>query len=220
MAVLLLCTGCMTTASSVGPATSSLDHPDADAEADLTPAEYEPAFRQSVAVLRDSGFVVDRQDYRFGQITSRPRPSSTIFEPWQRDHTYPDQALRATFGSLRRTARISLDPWVPDDSMDTPSGQASDPDPAPDPAPGADSAPPMGYDLNVEVLIEQRQVATRRLDGRTRGTIFADLSAVPTELSRRGIQKEYWQPVGRDPHLESRLRRQILERATPTDATR
>ena len=167
----------------------------------LEAGEYDRAFAQSVAVLRDVGFVVDRQDHRFGQITTLPRPSPTIFEPWQPDHTYLDQAARATLGSLRRSARVSLT-------------RATDPADASTEA-GAAAEPPVGYALEVEVLIERLQVPTRRLSGTTRGSVFDDLDEIPAELQRRGVVGRYWQPVGRDVHLEARLRDRILRRLNP-----
>jgi hypothetical protein len=36
---------------------------------------YRATFDASIDVLRDHGFVVGRQDYRFGRVTSQPRPS-------------------------------------------------------------------------------------------------------------------------------------------------
>ena len=167
----------------------------------LEAGEYDRAFAQSVAVLRDVGFVVDRQDHRFGQITTLPRPSPTIFEPWQPDHTYLDQAARATLGSLRRSARVSL-------------ARATDPTDASTEA-GPAAEPPPGYALEVEVLIERLQVPTRRLSGTTRGSVFDDLDEIPAELQRRGVVGRYWQPVGRDVHLEARLRDRILRRLHP-----
>ncbi len=161
-------------------------------------------FDHGVATLRDAGFVVDRQDHRFGQITSKPRLSPTVFEPWKTDHTYADQAWRATLGSLRRTVRISLTPVA----AAAEAGADVDTDVDAEAELGVD---PRDYDVRVEVLVERQQVPTRRLNGRTRGGVFEDLRQTPAELQRRGIDGSYWQPIGRDVHLEARLQQQILD---------
>ena len=176
----------------------AVDAREAAAPAEVAPQRYDQAFAQTLATLRDLGFVVDRQDHRFGQITTQPKLSPTVFEPWKPDHTYLDQAGRATLGSLRRSARVSFAPSAE-------SNTTARPDTASDPA-------ARSYRLEVEVLVERLQVPTRRLSGTTRGSVFQDLSEIPAELQQRGITGRYWQPVGRDPHLEARLRRQILDR--------
>lgn len=152
---------------------------------------YPKAFEASAAVLRDAGFGVDRQDFRFGKVSSKPKGSPTIIEVWKPDNTYADQALRSTLGDLRRTVVVTF------------TSQPATPD-VPDEA--------GGYDIAVEVLIERLQVPERRMNGATRGVVFADLAEVPEELQARGITQRYWQPVGRDLHLEQRLLRDILSR--------
>jgi hypothetical protein len=154
---------------------------------------YPDTFARTVDLLRDRGFEVDRQDLRFGRITSRPKGSPTLAEPWIADNTTADQALRSTLGDLRRTVTVMFEP--------------------PDPVGSSTDDPVLGegpYAMHVEVLLERLQVPGRRLNGRTSGGVFADLSATPAEMRARGIEGRYWQPVGRDPLLEQRLLEAII----------
>ncbi len=155
----------------------------------LAAADYPAAFDASAAVLRDAGFGIDRRDFRFGKISTTPKGSPTILEAWKPDNTYADQALRSTLGDLRRTVTVSF--TAPPDDADR-------------------------YDLAVEVLVERLQIPARRMNGSTRGEVFADLAEVPEELQARGITGSYWQPIGRDVHLEQRLLQHILDRIQRT----
>ena len=132
-------------------------------------------------------------------MSSIPKGSPTLIEAWKPDNTYPDQALRSTLGDLRRTVAVSFTPNA-------------------DPAEASSTAAtsPTAYDLRVDVLVERLQVPQRRMNGNTRGQVFADLAEVPGELQARGITGQYWQPIGRDLHLEQRLLKEILERTRQT----
>lgn len=160
-------------------------------------AAYPEAFDASAAVLRDAGFEVDRRDYRFGRVTTQPKGSPTALEIWKPDNTTTGQAISSTLGDLRRTVTVSFAP---------------DPQHAAEWIAAAEQQPPPAYPLSVEVMLERMQVPQRRLNGSTRGTVFADLAEVPTELQNRGVNQSYWQPIGRDPHLEQRLLQDILSR--------
>lgn len=164
--------------------------------ASLSADQYRPVLDASVQVLRRSGFSVDRMDFRFGRITSKPKGSPTLFEPWITDNTYLDQATQSTLGDLRRTVTVAIDRA---DSAATDKSEAE--------ASGG------ALSVRVEVLLERFQVPVRRMNGRTQGSVFADLREVPQELSSRGIASAYWRPVGRDVHLEQRLLESILEQS-------
>ena len=163
-------------------------------------SQYDRVFDASVGTLRDAGFDVDRRDHRFGRITSEPKGSPTVFEPWIGDNSTLDQTLSSTLGDLRRTVTVILEPS---------EGRSS----AAAVADGEEPPAIEAYALRVEVLLERQQVPERRLSGRTRGSVFADLDEVPQQLQQRGVEGSYWQPIGRDPQLESRLERRILDRA-------
>ncbi len=171
--------------------------------APVDPADYQATFDAAAAVLRDAGFALDRRDARFGQLTTEPKGSPTVFEPWRGDNVNTTRAVASTFGNLQRTVRVTLTPDTPD-ARETPDAPAA-----------TRPAEPTRYDLAVEVLIERYQSPTRRLSGATQGSVFYNLNDNPAELARRGIAPGYWEPVGRDPQLEARLLRRIVGRLEP-----
>lgn len=188
--------------------------------------EYDRVFRASVEVLRDYGFRVNRSDYRFGVVTTEPISSPTAFEPWINHNTTPTQAAGSTFDHLRRSATVLIEPVSPEEAaaVDAIAG-AVEPAPAEaSPEQPRPAAEPEAYRLRVEVVLENQQVPVRRLNGAVTGGRFSDLSAVPAEWQQRNIAPTYWQPVGRDAHLERRLARDIIERsltlAEPRSAAR
>ncbi|MFP4145446.1 MAG: hypothetical protein ACLFV3_09915 [Phycisphaeraceae bacterium] len=164
--------------------------PSATGPARIAADRYRPVYEAATEVLRDYDFRLARQDYRFGELATYPRGAPTALEAWEPDNTTAQQAIAASFQDLRRIARVFLVPVQTD-------GDA------------ADSAE---YDVRVEVLIEQRQMPVRRLSGSTR-RVFSRLDEVPAELEERGIDATYWRPLRRDPYLERRLLRDILDRA-------
>lgn len=179
---------------------------------------YRPVFATAVQVLRDQGFTVDRRDFRFGVITTRPLGASTLFEPWTGDHTTADQAIAGTLHDHQRIVRITLEPAAQLDEESLEQIHAIQLAVAEDDAlPPAVHAYP-DYWLHVEVLIEQRQLPARRLIGASGRDVFTSLDDVPQEWRQRGIEREYWRPIGRDPYLENRLLNTILQKAAAAPA--
>lgn len=159
-------------------------------------AEYDRMFLAGAQVLRDHGFRVDRQDRRFGLLSTHPLDAPTAVEPWRTSNTTAGQAWQATLDHMRRTVNVMLEPIEHDDDVDD------------------ESRATLGdYTLRVEVLLERRTNPTRRLTGTSQRNAFSRLSDVPAEWSRRGIAGSYWEPVGRDAYLEQRLIRAIVDRA-------
>lgn len=198
---------------------------------DIDPAEYDRLYRAAQAVLRDHGFGLDRQDYRFGRITTQPLDAPTIAEPWRRTNTTARQALIATVNHYRRIATIAFVPVgepvaEPVAAAPTPVAESNalvqitvddESAAAATPAEGeaVESLPAApAYLMHVEVYLEQLQAPTHRLSGSTDPPhVISALGATPTELRERGIQGAYWQPMGRDPYLEQRLMREIVRRS-------
>lgn len=179
--------------------------------------EYDRVYAAAIDVLRDYGFRVDRQDHRFGVVTSHPLSSPTVGEPWYPQNTTLAQAMESTLNHVRRVVTVTLEPVSPEDeaAMAELAG-ALDGD-APETAP-ADAAPPVPSDpqtylLRVEVVTENEQVPVRRLTMATQSDRYSNLDSVPVEWQERGITARYWLPTGRDPHLEQRLIRAIVERS-------
>jgi hypothetical protein len=147
----------------------------------------------SVGVLRDYGFAIDRQDYRYGLVTSRPLVAPTIFEFWRPTNTSTDQMLEATLNNQRRIVRIRLHP------ISRPLDVGTE------------------YQVSVQVQLQRLQQPLRTLNGSTRGNaIVSRLSSVPAEWADRGITRAYWLADGYDPLLAERILYDIAERANLT----
>ena len=166
----------------------------ADNPTSLDADQYEAYFDSAIQVLRDNGFVIDLRDYRFGKITTRPQGSPNLVEVWNSQNTTADQAIESTLVSEQRRVNVTFTEVVRDVN--------------PDPASNIDS----GYMVQVEVILERKQIPTRRMAGSARRNVFSNLAAPPRDLIERGVTGSYWEPVGPDPYLEARLVKQITER--------
>lgn len=167
--------------------------------------EYDRMFQASVDVLREYGFRVNRQDRRFGRVTTHPLNSPTIFEPWRAYNTTAEQMWQSTFTNMQRTVTVFIEPKSPDSKPDG-AGETQ--------RPTRNSKPEIeAYSLRVEVLLENHQLPTRRMIPAQGGRMFSSLSEVPQRWQGRGIESSYWLPIGRDPYLEDRLIRDIVEQA-------
>ncbi len=166
----------------------------------ITAGEYNRMFEASVDVLRNELFSVERQDRRFGVITTRPLWAGSALEPWRTDNTTAYQYTDATLNYHRRTVRVNLTPRDADATLDA----ATPADPADD------------YMLEVIVQLDRRQHPPRELNtaavssvayfGRSGGT-----RRIGTEA---GAEESFWRTVGRDEYLEQRLVNRILARAS------
>ena len=171
---------------------------------------YPAIYASAIETLRSTGFEIDRQDYRFGIITSRPLGSPSIFEPWRHTHTSLGQTLESTVNDQQRIVRISLE------QVGEPAAQPSAQDLAAalDDPTAAAPARPGDYRLQVQVMIERRQTPARRLSGSTAPMrIFTNLRQLPAPLREQDVDREYWLPVGRDRKLEERLAARIMREA-------
>lgn len=174
--------------------------PIASAPVEIAADEFPRIFQASLNVLRDEGFVIDQQDYRFGTITTKAVTSATFGEPWYGRGQTPRQAAGATVNDQRRIVTVTLEP----------ADKAGD---------SETISPDADFVVRLEVVIEQFQVTTRYLTGSTRGrTIFGHLTKTPTELQERGITDSYWMPVTRDPYLEQHLLERIVRESVGTQA--
>lgn len=168
----------------------------ADNPASVSEADYPAVFDSAIEVLRNQGFTIDRRDHRFGVITTQPLGSPNMFEVWHSQNTTGRQAVESTLASEQRRVTVNIT------------------DPALSDLPDSDDSSGMGgmYQVEVVVMLERRQIPTRRLAGSARRNVFSNLSAPPKELIDRGVTGSYWEDVGRDTYLEARLVKQIMER--------
>ncbi len=159
---------------------------------EIAPGEYDRLFEAAVGELRARGFVVDRHDYRFGTVSTRPVGSPTILEPWRAGNSVYDQAVASTVNYQRRQITITLEPVEN----------------------GQDMEPPDRYLLRAEVIIERVVLPTTYITGSTTSRrVIGKLSRVPAEWRQRGITGHYWRPIGRDPYLEQQLIEAIVRRS-------
>jgi hypothetical protein len=206
--------GCSATPDDSEPAPLANPH-------EISPAQFAAVFKESGLLLRDRGFIVDRQDLRAGLITTRPRISPTYLEPWNATNTTSEQVVASTISNQRRIVRIWIRPTgeVPPTfvSADSEAPQTQ-PDPQAQTQPATDAASNLAaypsYAVRVEVFVERAQQPNRRLSGSMNsGSAFNDLKDVPTEYKRRGIEGFYWEPIGHDSYLEQRLLVELLQRS-------
>lgn len=173
----------------------------ADNPATIDQSAYKDAFEGAVETLRQSGFRIARNDYRFGVITTYPKEAATLAEPWVGDHTTRAQARRATLNAERREVIVTFKPGFDID-------QALDAQGTDGLGTGTDNG--STYQVTIEVEVQRRREPQRFLTHSAGGYITRQYSAVPMHLQDRGIEGTYWQPIGRDTQLEQRLMAQIL----------
>ena len=197
--VVLLCVGVL-----AGCQTGGREEPRSQVPIDAR--EYDRVFEAAVTELREAGFAIERRDYPFGRITTEPRDVPTVFEPGQRAAGAETFAAEGTLGHLRRRVSVLIDPAAAADSQGDAAAQVEQ---------------TAQYRLLVEVVVERAQKPRQRLSGTATSHVFAPLDATPANWQARGIEDTYWEPIGRDETLETRLLRRIVKRAvTPTESTR
>ena len=201
----------------------------ADNPARLDADLYKTYFDTTIAVLRDNGYVIDRNDYRFGTITTLGQGSPTVLEVWNPQNTTAHQAVESTLADEQRRVNVTFakhegrgdatEKGSPvsteaDGSLPLPPGEGRDNEASSI----ADSASRQGrYAIEIEVILERRQTPTRRVNGSARRNVFTSLSAVPRDLADKGVTGNYWQPIGRDGYLEARLMKQITDRVAEAE---
>ena len=78
-------------------------------EARAEAADYKSLWDAANDAARRFGFDVARSDYRGGHLSTRPRLSGQIFEPWfDETRGRPSAVLESTIGSVRRSARFTF----------------------------------------------------------------------------------------------------------------
>lgn len=173
-------------------------------------SEYDLIFQAAMDVLQNQGYRLDRHDYRFGVVTTYPKVSPTLGEPWYSDNTTAQQAVASTVNYQRRRVNIRL---VPDPEATAAAAKQL----TAEQAIASSSANPLpgGYLLDAQVLIEQVETPLRYLTGSTAsGRIARDLRDAPADLKERNIKENYWRVIGRDTGLEQKLMADILRKTT------
>lgn len=156
--------------------------------------EYGRMYRAAKEVLRERGFVLEQQDYRYGLVSSRPRFSPTILEPWYSDNLRLGKAVESTLNQERRVVEVWLKPMGV-------------------PAAGEGEGERMGqgqeFLLDVQVWLERRQRPGRYLTGSMDAAGMVGYWRTEAGERPRGG----WRRVGRDAALEEALRAEIVRRS-------
>lgn len=177
---------------------------------ELRNVEYDRVFDAAVAALRDQRFTLDRVDRRLGVITTRPRAASSVIEPWKADNSTPGQAIESTLHYQRRLMRIEflplggIEPATGAQAM-PPFGQVSPAEPLFIPA-----EHPGTLVLSVRCIVERSHRPGLQVD-----TVAVRRSNVTLDpsLSERGVARQFWEPVARDAHMETRFKHRVMRHA-------
>ncbi|GIW86157.1 MAG: hypothetical protein KatS3mg108_0481 [Isosphaeraceae bacterium] len=147
--------------------------------------DFETLWVKTVAVL-DEYFDIAREDRLARTILTNPKEGATLLEPWYGDSVGLDQRLESTLQTIRRFARVRIDP-----------------------APGG------GYAVKVEVYKELEDLAKPERQSGGRAVFDSDFPVNRTREIVGPIPiPNGWIPRGRDNELEqvilARLRNQLF----------
>jgi hypothetical protein len=151
-------------------------------------SSYDALWSNAAWMVHMDGFVIDREEYRNGVLTTKPLVSAQVFEPWKRDVGDQRGLLQSTLATMRRTIHFDLH-RLPDGSF---------------------AAAP-------KVLIEHHALAERRITSVTEYLdVFATQRPLDEEYTEEGVLlvPDYWYAVGRDYALERELAAQLRAQMT------
>lgn len=171
---------------------------------EISPTDYDTAFKQTRETLRDWHFSIDRVDAASGVITTRPKISSGIATPWVSSQStlldeFQDVAVRQ-----ERRVRVTFEPKSTSDSAASPKAEGLAGSPFTD---VRQSSEPVVARVEITVDRVQRpgwrpEVKSVRMSSRTRSL----------ELEDRGMWPDYRVPDRQDLSLAARLVEEITER--------
>ena len=152
--------------------------------------EADAAWEAVKFTLRSARFRLDRVDRAAGVITTTPMSSQHFFEFWRRDVDTFHDWIDATINPVRRRVTVTL---APDDAERTAT-------------------------LTVEVRKERLSAPDRQFNSPGAAYEFFG-SRLPSTTGKAKIsaEDEKWIDAGRDPAMEARLLRIILDRAGSVD---
>ena len=156
------------------------------AVAGASDADFFKLWNACLLEVRHREFLIDREDYREGLLTTLPMTTRQFWEVWRRDVGTLDGLADSSLASIRRTVRFEV--TRQDDGT---------------------------YVATPKVLVERYASLERRLTSITQyHTAFS--SPRPTQESDTtttpGLPTDYWYAVGRDEALEKDLAASIRAR--------
>ena len=185
-AICVVLVGCASPSQRSTSPTTSPTMAQAPAENTITAGNFDRLWRACADDARDRQFVIDRQDYRNGVLTTEPLVSAQFFEPWRRDAITSDAVAESSLATIRRTIRFTFTRH--DD--------------------GTFSAVP-------HVVVERYSSAERRITSAMHyRSAFRRTMATGTRETDRGVQlpARYWYRIGNDPALERDLAEAVRKR--------
>jgi len=151
-------------------------------------AGYDNIWKQALDILTQTGFAIDRQDYRLGAITTLALPSTQIVEFWKPQQADAVDSMENTINNQRRMVRLTISKV---------------------------EGKPQFYEIAVQVLVERETNPGEALGGpvfvegsgfgRNAVTLRSDYAAPKDEA---GI----WVTMGHDPDLERKLLDALFKR--------
>jgi len=151
-------------------------------------AGYDNVWKQALGILTQTGFAIDRQDYRLGAITTLALPSTQIVEFWKPQQVNAVDSMENTVNNQRRMVRLTIAPV---------------------------EGKPEFYEIAIQVLVERETNPGEAIGGpvfvegsgfgRNAVTLRSDYAAPKDEPG-------LWTTVGHDPDMERTLLDALFKR--------
>jgi hypothetical protein len=183
MRIRLFATGLALSAALLSSGCATFGNPGVTSNPLIVPsADFDTVWNQTVAVV-DEYFDIASENRLARQITTQPQQGATLVEPWHGDSVGFDQRLEATLQSIRRFAKVTINP-----------------------------APTGGWSIKVEVYKELEDLSKpeRQFGGRA---VFNDQLPInrTREIVGPVALPNGWIPRGRDPKLEQAILARIRD---------
>jgi len=151
-------------------------------------ASYDNVWRQGTELLNQTGFKIDRSDYRLGVITTSPLPSAQVVEFWKPSHTNFDNAMENTINNQRRIIRLTISnvPGKPD-----------------------------FFDIAIQVVVERETNPSEDIGGPifVEGSGFGrNALSLRSDYATPKPEPGRWLKIGHDPDLEKKLIDELFKR--------
>ena len=148
--------------------------------------DFDTLWKICRSVVHDRFFVIDREEFRLGLMTTRPLVSKQYWEVWRRDEVTIHDIEASTLATIRRTVHFQIT-----------------------------RQPDGNFTVEPKVLVERYASAERRLTAITEyHTAFSSVRAYGSAENDQGIvlPTDYWYATGRDNALERDLAAAIQRR--------
>lgn len=185
---------------------------------EVSASNYDAAFDSVLETLRSERFILDRVDRRLGIIIAKPRTSASAMEPWKGDNATVSQALESTIHYQRRVIRIDFEAFgqgtggaapaiEPTDGRTTALNQITPSNP-----PIFEAANHPGtLTVTVKAFIERGHRPGMQIQ-----PLALRMRNITTDpaLRERDIPSQFWEPIDRDPYMETELAT-LIARSAP-----